>query len=134
MKKRLTALVLALTLCLLLPACGGSGSSTSAPADSSTSAPADSSTSAPADSSWNVTRPEGLPADFPSQEITYIFKQGGGEALAKSMDIPFLGRIPLEPIVGEASDAGRPFVVTNPESASAKAFAAIVDAIAAQDK
>ena len=68
------------------------------------------------------------------QEITYIFKQGGGEALAKSMDIPFLGRIPLEPIVGEASDAGRPFVVTNPESASAKAFAAIVDAIAAQDK
>ncbi len=68
------------------------------------------------------------------QEITYIFKRGGGEALAKSMDIPFLGRIPLEPIVGEASDAGRPFVVTNPESASAKAFAAIVDAIAAQDK
>lgn len=81
MKKRLTALVLALTLCLLLPACGGSdssSSSSSAPASSSSSAPADSSASAPADSSWNVTRPEGLPADFPSKEITYIYPFGTG--------------------------------------------------------
>ena len=72
MKKRLTALVLALTLCLLLPACGSSSSSSS-----SSSASTDSSSSS-SDSTWNVTRPEGLPADFPSKEITYIYPFGTG--------------------------------------------------------
>jgi ATP-binding protein involved in chromosome partitioning len=36
------------------------------------------------------------------------FGLGGAEAAAKEMGIPFLGRIPLEPELREASDAGTP--------------------------
>lgn len=60
-------------------------------------------------------------------EITYIFNQGGGEKLAEAMNLKFLGRIPIETTVGEASDAGKPFIAAHPASASAKAFADIVD-------
>lgn len=35
-----------------------------------------------------------------------IFEQGGGEQLANDMDIPFLGRIPLEPAIVKAGDSG----------------------------
>lgn len=39
-----------------------------------------------------------------------IFKSGGGEEMAKNMDVPFLGKIPLDPSIVEAGDAGKPFV------------------------
>ena len=65
-------------------------------------------------------------------EVTYIFNRGGGEKLANDMGIPFLGHIPLEATVGESSDAGKPFIAANPASASAKAFADIVDKLLAR--
>jgi ATP-binding protein involved in chromosome partitioning len=42
------------------------------------------------------------------------------------LGIPFLGRVPIEPAVVEAGDKGVPIVISNPESASAKAFDSIV--------
>lgn len=39
-----------------------------------------------------------------------IFKSGAGEQMAAEMGVPFLGRIPIEPGIVEASDEGRPFV------------------------
>jgi len=41
-------------------------------------------------------------------EISDPFGAGGAEAAAKVMDIPFLGRIPLDPEIRRDSDAGRP--------------------------
>ena len=64
-------------------------------------------------------------------EVTNIFSHGGGEELAKTMDLPFLGRLPIEPAVGECGDAGKPFVLTQPNSVSAKNFAEITDKIMA---
>ncbi|MBQ7652068.1 MAG: Mrp/NBP35 family ATP-binding protein [Victivallales bacterium] len=64
-------------------------------------------------------------------EVTYIFKQGGGQKLAESTGVPFLGRIPLDPKVGEQGDSGRPLVEEAPESPSAKAFDAVIDAVKA---
>jgi len=64
-------------------------------------------------------------------EITYILKRGGGECLATDMDIPFLGRIPLDPTVAEASDAGTPFAAERAAYPAAAAFAGIVDRVAA---
>ena len=42
---------------------------------------------------------------------TDIFKIGGGEKVAKDYGVPFLGKIPLDPRICEASDLGHPFVV-----------------------
>jgi Mrp family chromosome partitioning ATPase len=64
-------------------------------------------------------------------EITNIFKSGGGERMANEMDVPFLGRIPIDPAVGEACDDGKPFVYHFSRTETAKAFARIVAPILA---
>jgi len=45
-----------------------------------------------------------------------IFGSGGGEKLAKSLNVDFLGGLPIDPSVREMSDAGKPAVVNNGES------------------
>ncbi len=62
-------------------------------------------------------------------EVTNIFKSGGGEDAARELNVQFLGRVPIEPGVVESGDAGMPVVLRYPESASAKAFKAIVEKI-----
>jgi len=51
-----------------------------------------------------------------------LFKAGGGEAMARKLKVPFLGRIPLEPAIVEASDSGKPFIYYNNQTEAAKAF------------
>jgi len=41
---------------------------------------------------------------------TDLFGSGGGEAMAKEMGVPFLGRIPIEPTIVESGESGKPFV------------------------
>jgi len=55
-----------------------------------------------------------------------LFKTGGGERAAKDMNVPFLGRLPIDPEVVGAGDSGTPIVFKNEKSESAKAFFAIV--------
>jgi ATP-binding protein involved in chromosome partitioning len=47
-------------------------------------------------------------------EISYIFSGGGGQRLAEQFQVPFLGQIPLDQRLGQASDIGRPLVATEP--------------------
>ena len=63
-----------------------------------------------------------------------VFKVGGGEAAAKELGLPFLGRIPLDPRIVVGGDAGKPFVLEHPDSPAAKAFLGIVSALRAQLK
>ncbi len=63
------------------------------------------------------------------QETTDIFKSGGGEKMAEDMGVPFLGRIPLDPQITEASDKGVPYISAFAESKSAKAFAGAIDTL-----
>ena len=56
-----------------------------------------------------------------------LFKIGGGEKAALELQVPFLGRIPLDPAIVQNCDAGKPFVAANPDSPAAKAFDGIVD-------
>ncbi len=70
-------------------------------------------------------------------EVTDIFKTGGGQRMAAEMQVPFLGRIPLDPMVGIACDDGSPFVYHHQKTATAKAFELIVEpilALADQDR
>lgn len=59
-------------------------------------------------------------------ETVDIFKAGGGEAMAHDMGVPFLGTIPIDPQIVEASDAGRPYVYHYARTETAKAFARII--------
>jgi ATP-binding protein involved in chromosome partitioning len=51
-----------------------------------------------------------------------VFGSGGGERLAREMGLPFLGRIPLDPAVRRAGDAGHPTVLSAPDSPAGKAL------------
>ncbi len=55
-------------------------------------------------------------------EITDIFKSGGGEKMAKQMNVPFLGRIPIDPQIVRACDSGQPYVQYYSSSQAAQAF------------
>ncbi|PID75539.1 MAG: ATPase [Deltaproteobacteria bacterium] len=58
-----------------------------------------------------------------------IFKSGGGEALARECDLPFLGRIPMDPKVVMAGDEGRPYLASAGDSPAIAAFQKVVKAV-----
>lgn len=58
-----------------------------------------------------------------------IFGHGGAKAEAERMGMDFLGEVPLHISIRETSDAGTPIMVTDPDSAHAKAYKAIADQI-----
>jgi len=62
-------------------------------------------------------------------KVVDIFKRGGGEKMAVEMGVPFLGRIPIEPLIVEASDNGKPFIYNYGKTPAAKAFIKVVKPI-----
>ena len=65
-------------------------------------------------------------------ESTDIFRHGGGEQMSQEIGVPFLGALPLDADVVTCGDEGRPIVVDQPKSASARVYAAIAAALVAQ--
>lgn len=63
-------------------------------------------------------------------ETVDIFGSGGGEKTAAAFNIPFLGKIPIDPKVVSCGDSGSSYQDTNPDSAVTKAFAAVAGEIA----
>ena len=61
-----------------------------------------------------------------------IFGRGGGEAAAKELGIPFLGRIDLDAAIRSAGDNGYPVVLSEARGLSARAFTEIAGKIAAR--
>jgi ATP-binding protein involved in chromosome partitioning len=66
------------------------------------------------------------------QHESDIFGKGGGEGLAKAMNVPFIGRIPMYEPIRRGGDAGMPLVLSEPESPPAKAFMSAAEQMAAQ--
>lgn len=64
-------------------------------------------------------------------EVSHIFHQGGGEAIAAELGVPFLGKVPLDPAIVDSGDDGVPLVVAHPDSPAAQAYARIAMALAA---
>ena len=60
---------------------------------------------------------------------TDIFKTGGGEKAARELNIPFLGRIPIEQAIMQSGEEGKPYVIGHPESESAKEMMSIAEKI-----
>jgi predicted Fe-Mo cluster-binding NifX family protein len=63
-----------------------------------------------------------------SQSID-LFGSGGGFKTAIAMNVPYLGRIPIDPKMVECSDAGESYVEKNPDSEATKVFNDIVEQI-----
>jgi ATP-binding protein involved in chromosome partitioning len=61
-----------------------------------------------------------------------LFGEGGGATLARDIDVPLLGQVPLEPAVSAANDAGRPLSTSAPDSAAGRVFASIAERISSQ--
>jgi Mrp family chromosome partitioning ATPase len=60
----------------------------------------------------------------------HLFGNNKGQGLARMMEIPFLGSIPLDPNFSESADTGVPIVELNPDSITAKAFIEIAGNLA----
>lgn len=60
------------------------------------------------------------------EQIIDVFKTGGGEQMAAEMGVPFLGRLPMDPQVVVAGDAGTPFIQTYARSIVSNAMTDIV--------
>ena len=67
-----------------------------------------------------------VPPDLPDRRY-YLFGQGGARKLAEELGVPLLGEVPIEEQLRESGDRGKPIVVAEPESASAKAFQRIAE-------
>ena len=62
----------------------------------------------------------------------YIFKSGGGNALAEKFKIPFLTEIPLMDGVVDGGDKGVPIIMSDPSSPATKAYKELAGQVAAQ--
>jgi ATP-binding protein involved in chromosome partitioning len=60
-----------------------------------------------------------------------IFGHGGARETAEKLGAPFLGEIPLVPLIRETSDAGTPVSVSAPDGPEAKAFLDLATKVAA---
>jgi ATP-binding protein involved in chromosome partitioning len=66
------------------------------------------------------------------QHESDIFGKGGGEGLANTMGVPFLGRVPMYEPIRRGGDSGMPLVLSEPDSPPARAFMSAAEQMAAQ--
>ena len=58
-----------------------------------------------------------------------IFGHGGARAEAEKLGVPFLGEVPLDPVLRERSDAGTPIVAAEPASPHTGVYRAIAEQV-----
>ena len=59
-------------------------------------------------------------------EVVDIFLSGGGEKMAADFGVPFLGKLPIDPSIGKACDAGMPFIQSHAASETAQILREII--------
>ena len=58
----------------------------------------------------------------PGGERLAIFGEGGGQALADELEVPLLGKVPLQEELRVASDEGLPLVLDDPDAPASQAL------------
>jgi ATP-binding protein involved in chromosome partitioning len=58
----------------------------------------------------------------PAGERFTIFGEGGGQVLADQLDVPLLGKVPLQEELRVASDEGEPLVLRDPDAPASQAI------------
>jgi ATP-binding protein involved in chromosome partitioning len=67
----------------------------------------------------------------PSGERLTIFGEGGGQLLADELEVPLLGKVPLEEALRACADQGLPLVVEDPDAPAAQALSHLARGIVA---
>ena len=76
----------------------------------------------------------------PDVEPVYLFGQGGGQQVADTLtktlgaEIPLLGQVPLDTRLREASDEGKPLVLTTPEAEASKVLTKVAEGLVAKPR
>ena len=60
------------------------------------------------------------------QKTVDLFKTGGGQRTAAEFSLPFLGKVPLDPLVVVGGDSGKPYLSSATDSPATKAFSEVV--------
>jgi ATP-binding protein involved in chromosome partitioning len=63
-----------------------------------------------------------------------VFGTGGGDEVARRLEVPLLARVPLTAAVPAAGDTGRPVVLGDPADAAAAALLGLADAVVARGR
>ncbi|MCI5119654.1 MAG: ATP-binding protein [Candidatus Electrothrix sp. AUS4] len=63
------------------------------------------------------------------EQTVDIFSSGGGEKTARDFELPFLGKVPMDPRVVIGGDSGKPYLSSDEDSPAVKAFTAVVEAV-----
>lgn len=66
--------------------------------------------------------------ETPDGKRTHIFGEGGARRTAGQAGVPFLGEIPIDVALREASDAGKPLVAATPQHGVSQRFLEIAEA------
>jgi len=54
--------------------------------------------------------------ELPDGQMMDVFGTGGGEKMAESAEVRFLGAVPMDPAVRQGGDSGEPIVLAQPDS------------------
>ncbi|MCK4299634.1 MAG: P-loop NTPase, partial [Planctomycetes bacterium] len=76
-----------------------------------------------------VENMSGLVCPHCGEVIDVFGPGGGGERMAQEMGVPSLGRIPFDPQVVEASDAGKPFIYFYGKTETAATFRQLAEVV-----
>jgi len=64
------------------------------------------------------------------KQHTHIFGKGGGQIVSEQFNIPFIGEIPLHPLIMTGSDIGKSVVISAPDSMNSLIFSKVAKTIA----
>ena len=67
-------------------------------------------------------------------EVTHVFKSGGAESMSNEMGVPFLGRIPIDPDLVVACDAGAVFDYFRSGDGIVESFRQIIGPVMAKEE
>jgi ATP-binding protein involved in chromosome partitioning len=77
---------------------------------------------------------------LPDGSTTRLFGSGGGRTVADSLslalgtEVPLLGQVPMDPLLGEAGDAGTPLVLSEPEAPAAVVLRGIAEKLSVRPR
>ena len=77
---------------------------------------------------------------LPDGSTTRLFGSGGGRTVADSLslalgtEVPLLGQVPMDPLLGEAGDAGAPLVLSDPEAPAAVVLRGIAEGLSVRPR